>query len=241
MFKEIRTRHNESGFTLIELLVVILIIGILAAVAIPVFLNQRQKANDTAVVSDLKNAAMMVEASVLKSGLYPGSIPADAKFSNGVTINFVNASFTSEEQAFNAKLGSAITNPNGTRNNFNVAMSGPFMNGDHALFYGPSSAEALKATYQADAGSNYNVTQYNGYMSQINNGMAIEFYWNGVGYQHFAGKPAGSTVMGVTMPSRKLWTIAPDKKFCLEGKHENGSKTLYYDSSKGGIVEACAP
>jgi type II secretion system protein G len=48
-----KARENEGGFTLIELLVVMIIIGILAAIAIPVFLSQRAKAVDTAAKSDI--------------------------------------------------------------------------------------------------------------------------------------------------------------------------------------------
>ncbi len=53
--------EREEGFTLIELLVVIIIIGILAAIAIPVFLNQRQKGYDAQAKSDARNLATLEE------------------------------------------------------------------------------------------------------------------------------------------------------------------------------------
>jgi type IV pilus assembly protein PilA len=51
----------DDGFTLIELLVVIIIIGILAGIAIPIFLNQRQKSYDATSKSDLRNLATFEE------------------------------------------------------------------------------------------------------------------------------------------------------------------------------------
>lgn len=59
--KSIAKVNKEEGFTLVELLVVILIIGILTAIAVPSFLNQRQQALDDSVQSDLKSVANAVD------------------------------------------------------------------------------------------------------------------------------------------------------------------------------------
>ena len=62
MLHKLRQRaQDEKGFTLIELLVVILIIGILAAIALPAFLNQRGKAQDTEAKSAVRTAQTAME------------------------------------------------------------------------------------------------------------------------------------------------------------------------------------
>ena len=76
MLEKLRKERGDEGFTLIELLVVIIIIGILAAIAIPVFLNQRQKGWEAAVQSDLRNAATAQETFLTENASYTTNIAA---------------------------------------------------------------------------------------------------------------------------------------------------------------------
>jgi len=72
-----RRRDGEEGFTLIELMVVVLIIAILIAIAIPTFLGARNRANDRAAQSSLRNALTAAKTSFTDTGDYSGATAAN--------------------------------------------------------------------------------------------------------------------------------------------------------------------
>ena len=76
MLKKIREMKDQDGFTLIELMVVVLIIAILIAIAIPTFLGLRQRAQDRAAQSDLRNGLTGAKAFYTDNETFTGFDPA---------------------------------------------------------------------------------------------------------------------------------------------------------------------
>jgi type IV pilus assembly protein PilA len=113
---------NKKGFTLIELLIVVVIIGILAAIAIPKFANTKEKAYIASMKSDLRNLITAQEAYYSDWNTYAQAITdlgTNYNTSNGVAVSLsgvtgtgwqANATSISTTKTCNITLGGGATN-----------------------------------------------------------------------------------------------------------------------------------
>jgi prepilin-type N-terminal cleavage/methylation domain-containing protein len=123
------TRRSEGGFTLIELLIVVVIIGILAAIAIPKFANTKEKAYIASMKADLRNLVNAQESYLADNLTYASSFGAlNAGQSAGVTLTVTTGS---------ASWWGATAWHNGTSQTC-------------ALYYGSSATPVAPATQEGE-------------------------------------------------------------------------------------------
>jgi type IV pilus assembly protein PilA len=127
--KLLRRTQEEKGFTLIELLVVILIIGILAAIAIPAFLNQKGKAYDSNAKSDARTAATAEETYFTDNSGYVGAANLAALTSIEPTLNQATPAVAAGGEALTvdapatAKFGATLVGTPSATNSFDVVVT----------------------------------------------------------------------------------------------------------------------
>ena len=124
MIQKLRQRsRSDSGFTLVELLVVMLILGLLAAIAIPSFFSQRDKAKDSDAKSSVRTAQTAVETFGTENadGSYDGVVPADLTRIEP-TLNDAPGAIT--VAATDAGAGYEVSVASTTGNVFEISRSG---------------------------------------------------------------------------------------------------------------------
>jgi type IV pilus assembly protein PilA len=121
-----RIRHEEQGFTLIELLVVVAIIGILVAIALPVFLGQRAKAEDARAQANVREAASAINVYFTENGTAPTA---------GTPPDWPDAGTVLAQSGFSGSNPNVFLHATGTADTAAWCVSTPGSGGDNAFWY----------------------------------------------------------------------------------------------------------
>lgn len=257
MLKKLREDNlSEDGFTLTELLVVILIIGILSAIAVPVFLNQRNKANESSLKSDLKNAATVMETELAANkGIYPSTLPESAKISQGISLDLKNDSlgldqsgYVNEQNKIRLNIKSIKEGIPDTYLYLGVSSNGvmSFENLAPQLVDGTNIYLSFKATCSAGNALSY------GFEVKL---FSTKRLWSGVSGQmcNSGGVVSSVNMFATTEDKAKGMTYIVSETvvlpvgatykpklegqgFCIDGFHQNEKDNIWkYDSLNGGL------